>query len=65
MQKRELIKAYEKAKTQTKGQAGRILDQLSGVVGDPLNEKEPEEVKPEKQPSSQADPEQENPADIG
>jgi hypothetical protein len=40
MKKRELIQAFEKAKTQTKCEATRVLDRLSGVMADPFAKKE-------------------------
>ena len=48
MKKRVLIQTFEKVKTQTKCEAARVIDRLSGVVGDPLNEKKRADIKPEK-----------------
>jgi hypothetical protein len=56
MDKRELIRIYEKARTQTKGEALRVVDLLSGVRGDPLNRKKNSVMNPEPPPSSQTDP---------
>lgn len=36
MNKQELIQAFEKAKTQTRGQAARVIDMLVGVRSDPF-----------------------------
>ena len=55
MKKRELLQAFEKAKTQTKCEATRVLDRLSGVRGDPFAKKKPLENKPGKGPSSVPD----------
>jgi hypothetical protein len=45
MKNRELIQAFEKAKTQTKCEATRVLDRLSGVMADPFAKKERVEIK--------------------
>jgi len=50
MKKRKLIQVFEKVKTQTKGEALRVIAQLSGVEGDPLNEKKRADTKSEKRP---------------
>lgn len=57
MKKRELIQAFEKAKTQTKCEATRVLDRLSGVMSDPFAQKEPKESKPGQARSPESDQE--------
>ena len=57
MKKRELKEAFEKAKTQTKCEATRVLDRLSGVMTDPFAKKEQVEIKPKKRLHSATDQE--------
>jgi len=58
MKNRELIQAFEKAKTQTKCEATRVLDRLSGVMADPFAKKEQVEIIPEKRLSPVTDQDQ-------
>lgn len=58
MKKRELIQAFEKAKTQTKCEATRVLDRLSGVMGDPLAQIKQADIKPERRPPTGTDQDQ-------
>jgi len=55
MKNRELIQAFEKAKTQTKCEATRVLDRLSGVMADPFAKKEQVDIKPGKHLPSATD----------
>lgn len=55
MKKRELLQAFEKAKTQTKCEATRVLDRLSGVRADPFAKKEQVEVNLKKHLSPETD----------
>jgi len=55
MKKRELLQAFEKAKTQTKCEATRVLDRLSGVKADPFAKKEQVEIIPGKRLPSATD----------
>ena len=57
MKNRELIQAFEKAKTQTKCEATRVLDRLSGVMADPFAKKERVDIKPGKRPTPEFDQE--------
>jgi len=57
MKKQELIQAVEKAKGQTRCEAFRVLDLLSGVRGDPLAKNRRAKKGPEKRLSSQDDTE--------
>ena len=55
MKKQELIQAVEKAKGQTRCEAFRVLDLLSGVRGDPLAKNRRAKREPVKRPSSRED----------
>ena len=50
MKKRELIQAFEKASGQTRCEANRVLDLLSGVPGDPFAKIKPPGRKPPEHP---------------
>jgi hypothetical protein len=45
MKKQKLIQAVEKARTQTRGQAARVIDMLCGVESDPFAKKDRENRK--------------------
>ena len=55
MKKRELIQAFEKASSQTRCQANRMLDLLSGVPNDPFANHRPAKRDRLERPTSETD----------
>lgn len=65
MNKQELIQAVEKARTQTKGEAARLIDMLGGVESNPFVKNEREKRKLQKGLSPEPDKESEAAIDEG